>query len=149
MIKQGNKLQNQQTAHPTKYPQGFFKTKPCRQCSTDFKPKSPSHMYCNQLCADEVRADKYYVRTYGITLVRYREILNEQNHCCAICHGEGFTMKEGHVAKLMVDHCHKTGAVRGLLCHNCNRALGLLKDDKDALTRAGEYLEGSTTIRKE
>jgi hypothetical protein len=55
-------------------------------------------------------------------------------------------MREDHTAKLMVDHCHATGKVRGLLCHNCNRALGLLKDDKSTIRRALEYLEGATTI---
>ena len=149
MIKQGNPLQKQQTAHPSKYPQGHFKPKACKHCDTTFSPKSPCHMYCSQSCADAARADKYYKRTYGISLERYNEMLEEQNHRCAICLGEGFVMKKGHVAKLMVDHCHTTGAVRGLLCHNCNRALGLLQDDRDAIDRAGQYLEGSTTIRKE
>jgi hypothetical protein len=56
--------------------------------------------------------------------------------------------KERHKLKLVVDHCHSSGEVRGLLCHNCNRALGLLKDSVDSLMRAARYLEGATTISK-
>jgi len=48
-----------------------------------------------------------------------------------------------HSMKLVVDHCHEGGQVRGLLCHNCNRALGLLKDDVDTLQKAIDYLGGS------
>jgi len=64
---------------------------------------------------------------------------------CWICEGEGFTMHknvEGS-AKLVVDHDHKTNEVRGLLCHNCNRALGLLQDDVGNLQKAIEYLTKS------
>ncbi len=55
-------------------------------------------------------------------------------------------MADHHEAKLMVDHDHTTGEVRGLLCHNCNRAIGLLREDPERLRRAIEYLEGATTI---
>lgn len=46
-----------------------------------------------------------------------------------------------HKLKLVVDHCHSSGKVRGLLCHNCNRALGLFQDSMSSLTRAIEYLK--------
>jgi len=68
-------------------------------------------------------------------------MLDAQNNVCAICFEEGFIMAEHHQAKLMVDHCHTTGRVRGLLCHNCNRALGLLKDNKSRFRSAITYLE--------
>ncbi|WP_367669509.1 endonuclease VII domain-containing protein [Streptomyces sp. DT2A-34] len=42
-----------------------------------------------------------------------------------------------------VDHCHKTGRVRGVLCFNCNSGLGLLRDDPDVINRAADYLEGN------
>jgi hypothetical protein len=51
-----------------------------------------------------------------------------------------------HSCKLVVDHCHTGGQVRGLLCHNCNRALGLLQDSVPALKAAVKYLQGATTI---
>lgn len=58
-------------------------------------------------------------------------------------------MAEHHSGILVVDHDHKTGNVRGLLCHNCNRALGLMQDDVSILSHSIKYLEGATTIRKE
>lgn len=74
------------------------------------------------------------------------DLHEKQNNKCAVCDGEGFKMAEHHKSKLVVDHCHKSGTVRGLLCHNCNRALGLFKDKIDVLKRAIKYLEGATTI---
>ena len=46
-----------------------------------------------------------------------------------------------HTGCLVVDHDHKTGKVRGLLCHNCNRALGLLHDDQELMQKASEYVK--------
>lgn len=50
-------------------------------------------------------------------------------------------MKACHRIKLVVDHDHATGKVRGLLCHNCNRALGLLHDNPVTINNALEYLK--------
>lgn len=141
-----NKPQSAMTATPDKYPQGKFKDKACRTCGTTFSPKAPSHLHCSQECADNSLSSQYLKRNYGITLLDYQQMLEQQGHRCAICNGEGFVMKGCHRMKLVVDHCHKTGVVRGLLCHNCNRALGLLKDSTDSLKSATRYLEGATTI---
>jgi hypothetical protein len=149
MIKNTNKKQCDQTASPDKYPQGYFKDKSCKNCGALFSPKAPSHLYCSQDCADKVNADKYYMKNYGITSNAYRTLLMVHDNKCAICSGPGFLMRDSHQALLMVDHDHSTGMIRGLLCHNCNRALGLLHDSIDNLKRAIEYLEGATTIRKE
>jgi len=65
---------------------------------------------------------------------------------CRICGSEGFVISRNGKAKLAVDHNHLTGEVRGLLCHNCNRALGLFGDNPDIIRKAVEYLEGATTI---
>jgi ribosomal protein S14/predicted nucleic acid-binding Zn ribbon protein len=146
----GNPGADSYTARPAKYPQKRFNPKPCRLCGKMFEPLAPSHLYCSDECTEQVHTDNYLRRTYGISLTDYKEMLEKQNHRCAICGGEGFLMnKERHKIKLVVDHCHVTGKVRGLLRHNCNRALGLFNDNTEALSTAIQYLEGATTIRKE
>lgn len=136
-----NKPKDEQTASPDKYPQGYFKEKPCRICNTPFSPNAPSELYCSESCKGEAATDKYLRRTYDISYDNYCQMYADQKGLCAICSGEGFTMKGCHKLKLVVDHCHKTGKVRGLLCHNCNRALGLLQDDIQSIENAKAYLE--------
>lgn len=73
---------------------------------------------------------------YGISADEYWEIYEFQGGTCAICQRATGVRK-----RLSVDHCHETGAVRGLLCQKCNRdVLGHLRDDIAAFERAIEYL---------
>lgn len=145
-----NRLQKDQTASPYKYPNKRFKDKPCKNCGSLFSPTSPCNLYCSQECADDGLTSAYLQRTYDITIEDYRVMYKEQSGTCKICNSEGFLMNpKRHKCKLVVDHCHTTGKVRGLLCHNCNRALGLLKDSINTLANAIKYVEGATTIRKE
>ena len=77
-------------------------------------------------------------REYGITSCQYNKMFSEQNGKCKIC-----KKVENHKTKrlLTVDHCHTTGKVRGLLCHRCNCALGLLYDNQELLKKSIEYLK--------
>jgi hypothetical protein len=77
-------------------------------------------------------------RTFGLTIEEYDEMLTAQGGACAICKG---VEKSGK--RLAVDHCHETGRVRGLLCTNCNNAIGGLQDNPTLLRAAADYLEGS------
>lgn len=140
-IRNGNKKQSEMSARPEKYPQGAFKRKPCRYCSKDFEPQAPSHLYCSQQCADDTNTSRYYERNYGVNLVFVKQLYEAQGGVCAICKTEGFKMLEQHSSGMNLDHCHETGVVRGLLCHNCNRGLGLLQDNPEYLRRAAEYVE--------
>lgn len=142
-----NKSKEEQTAHPSKYPQGYFKDKACSMCGEQFSPKAPSEHYCSEVCKNRGLQNRYFLRVYGISVDKYEEMFTEQVGLCKICETEGFVMDATrHKMKLVVDHCHKTGVVRGLLCHNCNRGLGLLQDSTKALQNAISYLEGATTI---
>ena len=136
------------TASPDKYPQGRFNDKKCRNCGKTFSPKAPSHLYCSDQCAREAFSNNYLQKTYGISLDEYNRMLEKQEHRCQICGSEGFSMHKNGTMLLVVDHDHTTGHVRGLLCHNCNRALGLLQDNIQVIQKALEYLEGATTIPK-
>jgi hypothetical protein len=77
----------------------------------------------------------------GITELTYKELLVRQNNKCAICNKpETSKYKNGNIRDLSVDHCHRTGVIRGLLCNHCNSALGLLKDNIQNFQNAITYL---------
>ncbi len=78
-----------------------------------------------------MRYGAHLERTYGITIEQYDELLERQDGLCGIC-------REAN--KLVVDHDHQTGAVRGLLCDKCNRSLGGLGDTEESLEAALAYL---------
>jgi len=75
-------------------------------------------------------------RYFGMTIAQYEEMATKQDNLCAICGGKNFNNK-----RLFVDHCHKSKFVRGLLCQNCNAAIGHLKDDKNLAYKLIKYLE--------
>lgn len=82
---------------------------------------------------------------FGITLEQYRQMSNAQNHKCAICDGyETSVDAKGAERFMAVDHCHKTGKIRALLCAACNKSLGGFKDSPDLLKKAAEYIEKHT-----
>ena len=76
-------------------------------------------------------------RNYGITLQEHQQMFEEQNGACAICKGEG----DGKWKKLCVDHDHKTGKVRQLLCRRCNMILGQAYDDISLFEEYIKYLQ--------
>lgn len=83
--------------------------------------------------------EKYWARSlekiYGISAKDYKEILGQQNYVCAICEDTNSNGK-----RLGVDHSHLTGKVRGILCSDCNMALGKFFDDYRLLEKASQYL---------
>jgi hypothetical protein len=79
--------------------------------------------------------DSEYRRKYGISLEQYDEMLKAQQGVCGICATSCDTGMN-----LAVDHCHDTNKVRGLLCHNCNRALRLFKDKPEVIQSAVDYI---------
>lgn len=85
---------------------------------------------------------RWNLRTrYGITLEEYDALLTAQGGRCAIC---GTDSPGRRVKFFAVDHDHRTGAVRGLLCQLCNQALGQWRDAPAILRRAIAYLEKET-----
>lgn len=76
------------------------------------------------------------MRLYGITQDQFDSLLAAQDHSCAVCR----TQDPGKRGTFFVDHCHASGAVRGLLCLQCNVVLGMSQDNPDTLRRAISYL---------
>ena len=85
----------------------------------------------NKKRRDELNKKSYLKQKYGLTLDQYLTIKIQQNNKCAVCIQE---------KKLDIDHCHTTGRIRQLLCANCNRMLGMAKENITTLTNAINYL---------
>ncbi len=85
-------------------------------------------------------------RNYGLTIEDYQSLYEAQGGRCKVC---GIPRKsrleiDAHRNDVLhVDHSHKTGKVRGLLCRSCNHGLGCMKDDPSVLRAAAEYLEAT------
>ena len=96
---------------------------------------------CRRIRAKEIYCPlktrtKKLKREYGMTLKDFDWLINSQNNKCAIC---GFKLKPGRHTH--IDHCHKCGTVRGLLCSSCNMALGMFLDDPLIIAAALKYVE--------
>lgn len=79
---------------------------------------------------------------YGITLADYNKMFDLQNGRCAICSKHQSELKRA----LHIDHCHKTGKVRSLLCQHCNTLLGFANDDIEVLKKSILYLSIHSTM---
>lgn len=88
----------------------------CKACDAEYK------WYYNQK------------KRFGLSRLELDEMYRKQSGVCALCYTP-FTAQ-----RPCVDHCHETNKVRGLLCHHCNTALGLFRDNKDVLANAIKYL---------
>lgn len=83
------------------------------------------------------RSREWQLRSkFNISQTQYEQLSEAQNHVCYICKG-----RDDFSNYLAVDHCHTNGHIRGLLCRNCNRALGQFQDNVDFLERAIVYLK--------
>lgn len=86
-------------------------------------------------CRKQHMRDNFRAYKYGLSEDQYKSKLEEQQGACAIC------QEESKEVALHVDHDHITGNVRGLLCRECNLAIGHLKDSLSIVMRAFRYLE--------
>lgn len=106
-----------------------------REKSNDYMRK-----YNSQHKDEKKYKERYQNRSlkkrYGLTLVEYRQMLENQNHQCAMCDRTTAELKK----KLIIDHCHLSTKVRALLCYSCNRSLALI-ENKELYSRAKAYLE--------
>jgi hypothetical protein len=120
----------------------------CRSCKSNLPtsnfPKNKSYKTghatickpCSALVAAEYRKTNYnkvYAHKYGITEEHVEQLLKLTY--CEICG------KQEDRRRLSIDHCHKTGEVRGMLCDSCNTGLGKFRDDRTILNKARNYLE--------
>jgi len=98
----------------------------CKVCHNQYRTNNPDHYKQKDRSA-------HLRRAYGLDEHGFASILASQDGGCAIC---------GKLkAKMCVDHCHQTGAIRGILCGSCNTAIGNLGDNAEGVTRALFYLQ--------
>lgn len=91
----------------------------------------------------------WLLNRYGLTIEQYEAMLEGQGGRCAACGRVETRILKGLVSRLSVDHCHATGVVRGLLCHNCNLAVGHMQDDPAVAYALAAYLERATNADEE
>jgi len=127
-MKKGSKLTEE---HKRKIGDANRRPNPNKAC---FGPR-PNWKYKYGATAEESRRNRNRktnaIRFFGITIEEYDNYFKEQKEC-QIC---------GSVNRLRLDHCHKTNAIRGVLCHSCNVALGLFKDNQEVMANAIKYLK--------
>lgn len=111
----------------------------CLACEREYqkqaRAKDPERSRASQ------RKSRFYVE-HGIRESDYLELLDRQQHRCAICgkHEDEVALAGKRKSRLCVDHCHSTKEIRGLLCDPCNRMIGFAGDQPKRLVRAADYL---------
>ena len=145
-----------------------------KKCITCGKIKTVNMFYCKKRGVSEyegeckvcrkIRSRRYWCTTgrfkkepcrihslknkYGITIEQYDKMHKSQNGVCSICGNPEMTKyKDRTTQRLSIDHDHKTGLIRGLLCRKCNTSLSAFEDDIDILASAISYLVNNK-IRK-
>ena len=121
-----------------------------KQSKTRNKPHKCKEEGCENMT--DRRSDCYQCNHnkthYNINTPQRDQLLLSQNSCCAICltpiefkRAGKAVAKQGWTKSAAVDHCHKTGKVRGILCFRCNTTLGHIKESPDLLVKFIQYLE--------
>jgi hypothetical protein len=111
----------------------------CAECSAEFRRRSQKK---GRLKRGSTHNRDYTLRKkYGIGLEEANERLAAQGGVCPICREDIEIPLDDRKATGVVDHCHDTGEVRGILCNLCNRGLGGLRDSVRLLRAAAAYLE--------
>lgn len=105
----------------------------CRGWHREAKKKNPESY--------SLRTRNVYLKNkYGITLEEYNNLVEKQNNVCKICKSVDERQSKTNLPFLYIDHDHRTGTIRGLICQNCNTLLGFAKDNTDTLRFAFCYL---------
>ncbi len=122
----------------------FYKDNPDKKKAKDKKYRDKNKPRLNAMTKEWRKSNTdvtrgHNLRRYGVTVQDYDNMYIEQGGCCAICGTHQSKLK----LRLGIDHNHETGSIRGLLCNNCNTALGLMKDSIGTLDNAISYLEQS------
>lgn len=111
----------------------------CKECDNKARQKwsanNPERSHLSQ-------RQRNLKHRFGVDLEWYEKQFKKQNYSCAICQTKtNKTVGDRQFWNFSVDHCHDSGKIRGILCNNCNRALGLFQDNPELLKKAASYVE--------
>lgn len=98
-----------------------------------YRDAQRSYKEANKERIQRSNRERHLLKQYGITIRNFELLVHAQFGCCLICNSEEWE-------NLHVDHDHETGAIRGLLCGKCNKAIGLLDEDPNLFQGAERYL---------
>jgi hypothetical protein len=107
----------------------------CKVCENDLRS---ARMVKQKKVNPDSRQAVVLKNKFGLDFDVYKLMLEAQGNACAICGSRDPGWKKRYFS---VDHCHKTGRIRGLLCHSCNAGLGMFKDQPNLLLAASTYLQ--------
>lgn len=108
----------------------------CKSCNTSkWVEAFPKDGTTCKPCLNKRNKESHLKRTFGLTMQDYLDMLKQQGGVCAIC---GKLPKAGK--RFAVDHDHRSGRIRGLLCYLCNYGIGMWRDDTARFVAAGKYL---------
>jgi Recombination endonuclease VII len=95
--------------------------------------------YCKPCASENTRVRKL-ARKYGLTVAKFKGMLAAQENKCYLCSIE---MQEGgkYYNRVCIDHNHKTGKVRALLCFKCNVGLAMFNENPEVLIKASQYIQ--------
>ncbi len=105
----------------------------CVVCSKKFLPKRVRNA---KACSQSCRSRQLHLKRKGLTQQKFKLLSEAQGNRCLIC-------KRKPKDILVIHHCHKTNAFLGLLCRECNAALGLFRDDPEIIKNALDFTEGT------
>ena len=118
----------------------------CRVCNiskplSNFSYRNDNKKYRTN--CKECRAKEEAAKRYGTTVKAVEEIRRAQGNMCAICgtHADEIVHNTFSINPLVIDHCHTTLKIRGLLCPTCNAGLGHFKDNAEYLIKAAAYIQ--------
>ncbi|MEU5299758.1 endonuclease VII domain-containing protein [Streptomyces noursei] len=114
----------------------------CRASRFYSGPRGRVCLSCQKKARSRASHESRVQATYGLGPGEYEKLLQAQDGRCAIC-------RQTRSTRLDVDHCHKTGVVRGLCCARCNRQLLArgLRDSPEVARNAADYLENPPAVR--
>ena len=104
----------------------------CKHCGVDLSTVTSEGLQC--------KSCRNYLARYGLNRLQVSQLHESQNGKCYICEKDVVLGKRRTSDSAYIDHCHKTGKVRKILCHPCNITVGMLENNEELLDKFISYI---------